>query len=342
MHEIVVSFDVGGTNSRARIATLAGGGATTPVGADIAARGASASEFYDFVSRVVEAATAHGTVVSAVVAMAGMVDGDCGNITNWPSDTLVEVSRLSGCGLPLGRTSLVNDVVAGVWGAWARVDAGTSTVLPGRAGSGDRTAPELGAGNIVYLAPGTGLGTAGLVRHGLGSLGASTVACETQHVPMPRLGGEIAQIVDILESTLGRPLDWEDLISGRGLVHIYEAQRSIAAAMSPVGAVGDALGAEAIALAARAGDTLALAAVDAFYRTLGHYAQMLALTFLPCAAVVIGGATTEHNLALLQRGAFAEAFAAHRHFGDALGVIPVHTVGGEVNLEGGIWLAAHA
>ena len=109
------------------------------------------------------------------------------------------------------------------------------------------------------------------------------------------------------------------------------------------GGVGAAAGAGAstIAEAAHRGDDpQALAAVRIYYRALGHFAQTLALSYLPCAAVVIGGASTTHNRELLAESGLAETFAEHPRFGAMLSGIPVRTVDGEVNLEGGLWLAA--
>jgi glucokinase len=152
---------------------------------------------------------------------------------------------------------------------------------------------------------------------------------------MPRFDGEIGRVVDAIAGTLGRAPDWEDLISGRGLVNVYEA-------LGPTDGE-TALDARAIAEAARAGsDERARAASDVFYRTLGHFARTLALTCLPCAAVVIGGASTERNLDLLRAAGLPEVFATHHRFAELLGAVPLYAVGGEVNLEGAVLLALEA
>ena len=329
----MVAIDVGATNVRARIAAVTGVGGALSVPADITARVGSARVLYEFVADVVRTAQRHGELTSAVVAVAGMVDGKCSNITNWQQDSLIELSRLESAGLLAGSTWLVNDVVAGVWGARARVDGG---------GARELAAP--GEGSLVYLAPGTGLGAATLVRHGLGLLGASVVACEAQHTQIPRFAGEIAQTVDALAGVLGHAPSWEEIVSGPGLVRIYSAQCAMAD-IEPMALPRDEVsvaraGAGAIAATARTGDAQALAAVRIYYQALGHFAQLLALTHLPCAAVVVGGASTRHNLDLLRGSGLAETFAEHPRFGGLLRGIPIHTADGEVNLEGGLWLAA--
>lgn len=327
--ELVVAIDVGATNVRARIAVE--GVAVTD---DLAARVGSAQDGYGFVADVVGVARDHGEVAAALVAVAGMVRGDRVHVTNWPTDSLIEIGRLEDAGLPIGRTQLVNDMVAGVWGALARVD--------------------VGAGNLVYIAPGTGLGAAALVRHGLGPLGGTVVACEAQHTQLPRFEGEIARTLDELTRVDGRAPTWEDLVSGPGLVRVYQAQRAMAGSGSGpsldpapggdhAGLPEATLDAAKIAEAARRGDDPnALAAIRIYYLALGHFAQALAMTCLPCAAVVIGGASTRRNLELLHASGLAETFATHPRFGDMLAGIPIHTLDGDANLEGGVWLAAHA
>ena len=343
----MVAIDVGATNVRARIVTVADGGEVTSPAADITAQVGSARSLYEFVADVVRAAERHGEVTETVVAVAGMMDVDCCNITNWPTDSLIELSRLEAAGLPARRTWLVNDVVAGVWGARARIDGGAAREPA-------LSAPALGEGSLVYLAPGTGLGAATLVRHGLGPLGASVVACEAQHTQIPRFAGDIARTVDALVGTLRREPTWEELVSGPGLERIYRAQCAIAgteavaaprdeasrASTGPGAPATPGAGAGAIAAAALAGDAAALAAVRVYYQALGHFAQLLVLTHLPCAAVVIGGASTKHNLDLLRASGLTETFAEHPRFGGLLREIPVHTADGDLNLEGGLWLAA--
>lgn len=323
--ELLLAIDVGATNVRARIAA---DGVT--VVDDIIAQVGSAQELYGFVADAVCVAGQHGAVAAAVVAVAGMVRGDRAHVTNWPTGSLVEIGRLEAAGLPTGGTRLVNDMVAGVWGAFARVD--------------------VGEGNLVYIAPGTGLGAAALIRHGLGPLGGTVVACEAQHTQIPRFEGEIARTVDELTRVEGRAPTWEDLVSGPGLVRVYRAQMAMADSGSEpslaalggdqAGPHGTSLDAAAIAEAAHRGDDPhAVAAVRIYYLALGHFAQTLALTHLPCAAVVIGGASTQRNLRLLHASGLAEVFATHPRFGDMLAGVVIHALDGEVNLEGGLRLA---
>ena len=335
--QLLVAIDVGATNTRARVVTVSRERETTLVGPDVTERVASASELYDFVSCVVRGASGSGTIAAAAVAVAGMVDVDRCNLTNWRSDSVIEASGLEAAGLPHGQTRLVNDVVAGAWGAVARLDGEQPSARPFNSPRG--VAPGVRDGSLVYVAPGTGLGAATLVRHGFGPLGATALGCEGQHTQVPRFGGDIGRVVDVLAQARGSQPTWEDLVSGQGLVAIYRAWCSIDG-KAPLLAEDDAFGAGSIAAAALRGDVTALAAANVYYCTLGHFAQLLAMTHLPCAVVVIGGDSTEHNLELMRRSGLADAFATLPRFDDVVSAIPIYTVDGQVNLEGAVWTAA--
>jgi glucokinase len=200
-----------------------------------------------------------------------------------------------------------------------------------------------GDGNLVYVAPGTGLGEAVVVRNGLDPLRATVVAGEYQHTQMPRFSGEIGRVMDAVADAIGRAPDWEDLVSGRGLVRTYHALGATAAGERLAISDNDALRAGAIAESARNGSDLqAVAASHIFYQNLARFAQMLAVTFLPCGAVVFGGATSEANVEVMRHSGMVETFTEHHRFAELLMAMPLHVVGGEVNLEGAVRLAARS
>lgn len=340
--DIVVALDVGGTNTRARIARHTDGAPNVAVQDDMVVQITSATALYDFVADVARTAGDHGTLTAAVTAVAGPVVNGRAEMTNWPSGAAIEVAGLERAGLPPGHTVLLNDVVAGAWGAFDRLESGTAITLTQPSPAPDKqTSGGLGDGNLVYVAPGTGLGAAALVRYGMGPHGATAVACETQHTQLPRFPGEIAEVTERIQRALGHSPSWEELVSGRGLAHTYDALCAIAATKPIAVGADDARRAGAIAAAAMTGDDAqARAAIDVFYDVLGRFAQVLALTFLPCTAVVLGGSSTERNLEIVRRSPLAQTFAEHPRLSGLLAGIPLHAVGGAVNLEGGIRLAA--
>lgn len=340
MSNIALAFDVGGTNTRARMAMVRDGEGVVPAHDDIVTQARSAQELYEFVTQVVWEAQRQGTVTASVVAVAGPIVGTTSRLSNWPQDSEIDLAALELAGLPTDATDLVNDVVAGVWGALARVQSDRVEALSAHPQRPDLSAP--GAGSLVYIAPGTGLGASALIHHGLGPRKATAVACEAQHTQIPRFPGEIGQVAAAAEVAMGYPPTWEDLVSGRGLVTTYDALGTLAGGQPVASAGGDERAGDIAAAALSGDDAQAVAALNVYYRALGHFAQMLALTYLPCSIVVIGGTSTEINRDLLHGSDLVETFAVHRRFADLLGAIPICAVGGDVNLEGGIWLAAHS
>jgi glucokinase len=341
VNDLVIALDVGGTNTRARIATVTEAGESILAAPDVTTNISSADDLAAFASEAVHTAARIGRLSAAVVAVAGPVLDQRSRVTNWPSDSSITVADLVAAGLPRGRTRLINDAAAGSWGALARVDRGDAAVdavtlvarRPGESG--------LAAGNLLYVAPGTGLSSAFIVRHGEGSIGASVVACEFENTQIPHLEGGIGLVTDVIAQALGRAPDWEDLVSGRGLVRIYDALDAIAGTGTRVAPGNVAHRAGAIAESARIGDDQrAVEASELFYRTLGHFAQTLALACLPCAAVVIGGASTERNMELVRASGLAEVFASHHRFSSLLAEIPLFAVGGDVWQVGAV-LVAH-
>jgi glucokinase len=255
VNELVIALDVGGTNTRARIASVTGEDEARLAAPDVTTHAASAHELSAFVSQVVRVAEPLGTVAAAVVAVAGPVTGEHSRVTNWPSDSSIAVSDFERAGLPLGHTRLVNDATAGAWGALARVDTNGSAVRAQTLTPHDGGEQGLGPGNLVYVAPGTGLSSACIVRHGLGPLGASVVASEFENTQIPRFEGEIGLVVDVVALRLGRAPDWEDLVSGRGLVNIYDALGTVAGTEAADVVSDLEQDARAIAEAAQAGAT---------------------------------------------------------------------------------------
>jgi glucokinase len=76
----------------------------------------------------------------------------------------------------------------------------------------------------------------------------------------------------------------------------------------PDAAACDAARASEVARAASEGDALAVGAIGLYYRSAARFAQVLALSHLPCGRVVLGGSTTARNRALLAGSGFADAF----------------------------------
>jgi glucokinase len=243
--------------------------------------------------------------VSAVLAVAGPVEGDEIRLTNCPW-----VVRPKTLFADLGFSELIvlNDFEAQ---ALAVVALGSQHLEQIGGGASE------GVASRVVLGPGTGLGVAGLIH-----------ACHTW-IPVPGEGGHMDlgprserdyEIWPHIERIEGR-VSGEQLLCGRGLVNIYRAVAKadgMAAALStPAEITGAALDKS---------DPVAVEALDIFVTCLGRTAGDLALVFMSRGGVFLTGGIAQKIVPALKSGLFRQAFedkAPHRHI---LADIPVYVI----------------
>jgi glucokinase len=262
-------------------------------------------------ARFEDAATAYGEQVGgpqlggAVIAMAGLVEGDRLSMTNgnWTFSRTALAQHLG-----VATLLILNDVEALALALPLLGPDDLVTIHPGEA------RPD---GTRLVIALGTGLGAAGLLH---GPEGWRSLATEAGHMTFALEGAEEFALADWIETSDGRVSN-EDVLSGRGLVAVYEAlSRSRG---SPV--VQDT--AEAITAAAVSGsDPLAVEAIALHARWLGRVASDLALVLNARGGVYLAGGVTRHLLPLLISGAFAVAFESKGRVSDMVKTIPVRAV----------------
>jgi glucokinase len=224
-------------------------------------------------------------------------------------------------GLPAVR--LINDLVATAEGL-PLLQAGELLTLQ----AGEPAAPgESGAGNQVLIAAGTGLGMALLPVAGSARI---TVPSEGGHADYAPRDEDEAALLRYLHRRFGEHVSVERVVSGPGLVVIYEHLRDAGyAAESP--AVGAALAAgdpaRVIAETAVAGgDRLCSRALDMFLAAYGAAAGNLALIGTAVGGVYIGGGIAPKVLPRLTAGPFVGAFLDKGRFAAYLRRIPVRVV----------------
>ncbi|MDN2567096.1 glucokinase [Aquibium sp. A9E412] len=242
---------------------------------------------------------------SAVLAVAGPVDGDEIDLTNcdW-------VVRPRGMIAALGFSDVVvlNDFEAQALAVVA-LDAAHLERIAGPAG-------EV-SGSRVVLGPGTGLGVAGLVRARHMWI---PVPGEGGHVDIgPRTAREIA-VFGHAETIEGR-MSAEQMLSGHGLVNLY---RAVAAAD---GAEPLLAGPAAITGAALSGDdATAKATLDLFVTLLGRVAGDLALIFMSRGGVYLTGGIAQKILPALKNGLFRAAFEDKAPHSALMRTIPAYVI----------------
>lgn len=222
---------------------------------------------------------------SAVIAVAGPVDGDEIDLTN--CDWVVKPHNMMR-DLFLDDVIVLNDFEAQ---ALAVVGMDPEYLLQ----IGGEQADEFGSRAV--LGPGTGLGVAGLVH------------ARNAWIPIPGEGGHVDvgprsardfEIFPHLEPIEGR-ISAEQLLCGRGLVNIYKAvckADKIAPEMSDPSTITNAVEnnaqcAEAVAL---------------FCIFLGRIAGDLALTFMARGGVFLAGGISQIVAPMVQSGAFRKNF----------------------------------
>ena len=347
---MILAGDVGGTKVNLGLFEPSGEG-TGPLRLLAAASFASsafaglaevAEAFLRQASPVV-AAAGRPEVTAACFGVAGPVIDNRTSTPNlaWEIDGGELARRL---GLP--AVLLINDLVATAEGIPLLADDELASLQAGDARQPQagveaprgRDASEPVAGNQVLIAAGTGLGMALLpVAGGV----RVTVPSEGGHADYAPRDADEAALLLYLRRRFGEHVSVERVVSGPGLVVIYEHLRdagdasespAVSAALSaaaPSATAGDAGGdpARVIAEAALAGaDALCGRALDMFISAYGAAAGNLALTGTAVGGVYRGGGIAPKILPRLAGGSFIRAFLDKGRFEAYLRRIPVRVL----------------
>ena len=220
----------------------------------------------------------------------------------------------------LAATLLINDLEASAWGIGALGTEDLVTLNPG-AGSV--------AGNQAVVAPGTGLGEAGLFWDGRLH---HVFACEGGHTDFAPQGDLQIELLRYLTQRFGH-VSYERILSGPGLVNVYEflcasgcgkETAELSAAMQ----LGDP--AAAISHAALAGkDSLAGKALDLWISVYGSEASNLALKIMATGGLFLAGGISPKILPKLNGSLFMDAFLDKGRMKPLVEAMPVHVVTNE-------------
>lgn len=313
--------DIGATNARFAVADL------TPDGIVLSGRVTLPSlrfpSFCDAVAAFFDEHPEARRCRRASFGLAGLVRDNRCEITNlpWVVDGCAAAQQLA-----LDRVDLLNDVEAAAWGLTVLDADGVRTL---REGSPDRL------GNCALVAPGTGLGEAGLVWDG------------RRHVPIASEGGHSDFCAaDDLQVGLWRFLarhhehvSWERVLSGPGLVTLLRfllAQRGEDEPAWLLAEIENGDPAAAISRRAREGAcTGSREALDLFFALLGAEAGNLALKFLATGGVYLAGGILPKVLSELADSRFLDTFQAKGRYRSLLETVAVRVVvGDDLGLRG--------
>lgn len=253
-------------------------------------------------------------VTAAAFGIAGPVDEGKARLTNLGWEVVAgDIARH----LNLPAVRLLNDLEATAYGTQHLSE---SDVLVLQRGEPRRHAP------IAVIAAGTGLGEGGLVWDG------------RHYRALPSEGGHAdfaprnAVEVDLLRFMLARfdHVSCERLVSGPGIVEIYDFHRSRAACEEPAW-LKERLAAEdpaaAISAAAMEGaDDVCVKTLDTFVSLYGAEAGNLTLKLLARGGLYVGGGIAPKIQKTMQQGGFTAAFVDKGRYRALLEQIPVYLI----------------
>jgi glucokinase len=233
---------------------------------------------------------------------------------HWAIDAR-DVGRETG----IAHVELVNDLLATAEGVFALDEHELVTLQEGK---------RLGVpGNAALVAPGTGLGMAVLARVGDGFV---PLASEGGHMDFAPQDEEQIELLRYLQRRFGDHVSVERILSGPGLVNVYEFLRDTGHAselpevceqmleLDPGGVIGRA------GLSGRC--ALSVRALDLFAFVLGATAGNLALAALATSGVFLGGGIPPKILEKMTDGRFLAGFLQKGRFRPMLETFPVRVI----------------
>ncbi|OGA53626.1 MAG: glucokinase [Betaproteobacteria bacterium RIFCSPLOWO2_12_FULL_62_58] len=246
-------------------------------------------------------------ITRACFGVAGPVVGNRVQMTNLP--WLVDGDAIA-ARFGIARVRVVNDFAAAAAGIELLQPADLVTLQPGE--------PVPGAARVV-IGAGTGLGVAYMIR---AAGGWRVIAGEAGHAGFAPAAPEQVDLWRDLYSREGR-VAAEDVVSGPGLVHIYDfLRRRESGPPLPAGAAAAAISHAALEL----GDPLCSRALDLFVSCFGAVAGDHALAVMARGGVYLTGGIAPKILPRLASGGFCAAFNAKGVHSGAVRKIPVIAV----------------
>jgi len=307
---MILAGDIGGTSTRLAVFD----GASGPLAVRAEERYASAS--YAGLSEIVRAFTATSAfpIDAACFGIAGPVRDGRVETPNLP--WVIEADALA-AQLRLPRVTLLNDLEANAWGVFTLGGADVATLAAGH---------PTADGNAAILSAGTGLGEAGYFWDGRRLRPFASEGGHASFAPSDELTIELYRW---LHARHGH-VSWERVLSGPGLVNIFNFLRDTRRGEEPswlAGEIESGDPAAAISKAALAETSgLAVHALDLFVTLYGAEAGNLALKMKATQGVWLGGGIAPKILPRLKRPGFLEAFHDKGRFRAFLEAVPVRVI----------------
>lgn len=307
---MILAGDIGGTN--ARLAYFQPQNGHLRLVSERVFPSREHNEFGEIVGRFLHDSGAHPE--AACFGIAGPVRNGRVETSNLP--WVIEQSRLADQ-FHLPSTLLINDLEAIAWGIGA---LGSADLVPLNNVGGSAI------GNQAVVAPGTGLGEAGMFWDGNRH---HVFACEGGHTDFAPQGELQIELLKYLTARFGH-VSYERILSGPGLVNVYEFLRESGCgkespSLAEVMKNGDP--AAAISRAALDGsDALASKALDLFLTVFGAEASNLALKVMSTGGLYLAGGISPKILGKFKEPTFMRSFLNKGRMRPLVESMPVQVV----------------
>jgi len=310
---MILAGDIGGTN--ARLAYFQSQNGHLHLVSERTFPSREHSELGEIVVQFLHESGAHPD--AACFGIAGPVRNGRVETSNLP--WVIEQSRLANQ-IHLPATLLINDLEASAWGIGALAAA---DLVPLNRVSGPTV------GNQAVIAPGTGLGEAGLFWDGSRH---HVFACEGGHTDFGPQGDLQIELLRLLKARFGH-VSYERILSGPGLVNVYEFLRDSGCDQESdefAAILKNSDPAAAISRAALDGThPLAEKALDLWISVYGAEAGNLALKTMATGGLFLAGGISPKILAKLTGPTFMQSFLEKGRLRSLLEVMPVQVVTNE-------------
>ncbi len=254
---------------------------------------------------------------AACFGIAGPVRNGRVETSNLP--WVVEQSRLAKQ-IHLPATLLINDLEASAWGIGA--------LAPGDLVPLNRVSMPV-VGNQAVIAPGTGLGEAGLFWDGSRH---HVFACEGGHTDFGPQGDLQIELVRFLKARFGH-VSYERILSGPGLVNVYNFLRESGCGKESAEFAAALRKGDPAAVISRAAldgtQSLAEKALDLWISVYGAEAANLALKVMATGGLFLAGGISPKILPKLTGPAFMQAFVDKGRLRPLVESIPVQVITNE-------------
>ncbi len=270
------------------------------------------SDLGEIVTRFLDDSGAHPE--AACFGIAGPVRNGRVETSNLP--WVIEQSRLAKQ-IHLPATLLINDLEASAWGIGALADGDLVPL---------NRVTEPAVGNQAVIAPGTGLGEAGLFWDGNRH---HVFACEGGHTDFGPQGDLQIELVRFLKARFGH-VSYERILSGPGLVNVYEFLRDYGCEKESAEFAAALKQGDPAAVISRAAldgtEALAEKALDLWISVYGAEAANLALKVMATGGLFLAGGISPKILSKLKGPAFMRAFVEKGRLRPLVESIPVQVI----------------